>query len=153
MTLSPEVIATTTPNNAHVRNLWPSANTAAQDSSSADESLPTSPPPPLLERLQQVPLTPPRPRGPKHPVPDELKDERYFKRRRRNNEAAKRSRRARKERQDADMQRITEAEGENALLRMQLLQLRAEYDTLAQLLMRRQALYFPHPAFVPPHDN
>jgi hypothetical protein len=116
---------------------------ARKISTSSDEqsSPPPSPVPPLLDDHLQLPLTPPRPRGPKHPVPEELKDERYFKRRRRNNEAAKRSRRARKERQDADLKRIATVELENATLRMQLLQLRAEYDTLAHLLVRRQALY------------
>lgn len=41
-----------------------------------------------------------RPRGEKRPIPDEQKDEKYFERRRRNNEAAKKSRDARKLRED-----------------------------------------------------
>lgn len=41
-----------------------------------------------------------RPRGEKRPIPEELKDEKYFERRKRNNEAAKKSRDARKMRED-----------------------------------------------------
>lgn len=77
-------------------------------------------------------------RGPKHPVPDEMKDERYFKRRHRNNEAAKRSRLARKERQETELHRIALMEFENAALRTQMLTLRAEYETLAQIILLRR---------------
>jgi Basic region leucine zipper len=41
-----------------------------------------------------------RPRGEKRPIPEEQKDEKYFERRKRNNEAAKKSRDARKMRED-----------------------------------------------------
>lgn len=41
-----------------------------------------------------------RERGEKRPIPDEQKDEKYFERRKRNNEAAKKSRDARKIRED-----------------------------------------------------
>lgn len=41
-----------------------------------------------------------RQRGEKRPIPDEQKDEKYFERRKRNNEAAKKSRDARKLRED-----------------------------------------------------
>lgn len=41
-----------------------------------------------------------RPRGEKRPIPDEQKDEKYYERRKRNNEAAKKSRDARKMRED-----------------------------------------------------
>lgn len=41
-----------------------------------------------------------RQRGEKRPIPDEQKDEKYFERRKRNNEAAKKSRDARKIRED-----------------------------------------------------
>lgn len=41
-----------------------------------------------------------RQRGEKRPIPDEQKDEKYFERRKRNNEAAKKSRDARKMRED-----------------------------------------------------
>lgn len=41
-----------------------------------------------------------RQRGEKRPIPEEQKDEKYFERRKRNNEAAKKSRDARKMRED-----------------------------------------------------
>lgn len=41
-----------------------------------------------------------RPRGEKRPIPEEQKDEKYYERRKRNNEAAKKSRDARKLRED-----------------------------------------------------
>lgn len=41
-----------------------------------------------------------RRRGEKRPIPPELKDEKYFERRRRNNQAAKKSRDARRIRED-----------------------------------------------------
>lgn len=41
-----------------------------------------------------------RPRGEKRPIPEEQKDEKYFERRKRNNEAAKKSRDQRKMRED-----------------------------------------------------
>lgn len=44
--------------------------------------------------------TPRRPRGEKKPIPDTLKDEKYYERRKRNNLAAKKSRDARKQRED-----------------------------------------------------
>lgn len=45
-------------------------------------------------------LVPKRPRSEKKPIPENQKDERYFERRKRNNEAAKKSRDARKIRED-----------------------------------------------------
>lgn len=45
-------------------------------------------------------LIPKRPRCEKKPIPENQKDERYFERRKRNNEAAKKSRDARKIRED-----------------------------------------------------
>jgi len=39
-------------------------------------------------------------RGEKRPIPEEQKDDRYFERRKRNNQAAKKSRDARKLRED-----------------------------------------------------
>lgn len=41
-----------------------------------------------------------RPRSEKKPIPDEQKDEKYYERRKRNNQAAKKSRDARKIRED-----------------------------------------------------
>jgi primosomal protein N'' len=44
--------------------------------------------------------TPKRPRGEKKPIPEDQKDEKYYERRKRNNQAAKKSRDARKIRED-----------------------------------------------------
>jgi len=41
-----------------------------------------------------------RPRGEKKPIPEDQKDEKYYERRKRNNQAAKKSRDARKIRED-----------------------------------------------------
>jgi primosomal protein N'' len=43
---------------------------------------------------------PKRPRGEKRPIPEDQKDEKYYERRKRNNQAAKKSRDARKIRED-----------------------------------------------------
>lgn len=51
-----------------------------------------------FERLQCILNR--RQRGEKRPIPDEQKDDKYFERRKRNNEAAKKSRDARKIRED-----------------------------------------------------
>lgn len=45
-------------------------------------------------------LSPRRPRSEKKPIPDNQKDDRYYERRKRNNQAAKKSRDARKIRED-----------------------------------------------------
>lgn len=56
-------------------------------------SIPSSPCSSLLNPLR-------RQRGEKKPIPDDLKDEKYYERRKRNNQAAKKSRDARKMRED-----------------------------------------------------
>ena len=67
---------------------------------------------------------PRRPRGEKKPIPEEQKDQRYFERRKRNNQAAKKSRDQRKMREDTIAMRATFLEKENAILRTQVLALR-----------------------------
>lgn len=47
-----------------------------------------------------VSTAPRRPRGEKKPIPETLKDDKYYERRKRNNLAAKKSRDARKQRED-----------------------------------------------------
>ena len=64
---------------------------------------------------------PRRPRGEKKPIPDEMKDIKYFERRKRNNLAAKKSRDQRKVRESQICQRATLLEKENAVLRAQVL--------------------------------
>ncbi|XP_077991495.1 uncharacterized protein LOC144445726 [Glandiceps talaboti] len=71
-----------------------------------------------------------RKRADKQPVPDEAKDTRYFERRRRNNLAAKRSRDARRAREEDMSVRIAQLEQENAILRSQLAAAREKAETL-----------------------
>ncbi|XP_072020521.1 uncharacterized protein [Amphiura filiformis] len=84
-----------------------------------------------------------RPRGSnkrrnnKKPVAVEDKDDKYFERRKRNNMAAKRSRDARKHREDTIAMRANYLERENAILRAQLATLREEANSLRQLLSQR----------------
>ena len=59
-------------------------------------------------------------RGEKKPIPEDLKDSKYFERRKRNNLAAKKSRDQRKIREDQICQRATLLEKENAVLRAQV---------------------------------
>ena len=75
-----------------------------------------------------------RHRGEKRPIPEEQKDEKYYERRKRNNEAAKKSRDARKIREDRIAFRAALLEQENSLLRAQVLALRDELQTIRQLM-------------------
>ncbi|KAJ6645479.1 D site-binding protein [Pseudolycoriella hygida] len=78
-----------------------------------------------------------RQRGEKRPIPNEQKDEKYFERRKRNNEAAKKSRDARKIREDRIAFQAAVLEQENAILRAQVVSLRDENSTLRHLLCTR----------------
>ncbi|KAH8291475.1 hypothetical protein KR054_012174 [Drosophila jambulina] len=75
-----------------------------------------------------------RVRGEKRPIPDAQKDAKYYERRKRNNEAAKKSRDARKIREDRIAFRAALLEQENSILRAQVLALRDELQTVRQLL-------------------
>ncbi|XP_059056451.1 nuclear factor interleukin-3-regulated protein-like [Achroia grisella] len=75
-----------------------------------------------------------RRRGEKRPIPAELKDEKYFERRRRNNQAAKKSRDARRMREDQIAWRACVLEQENASLRAHIAALRQEALALRALL-------------------
>ncbi|KPJ19887.1 Cell death specification protein 2 [Papilio machaon] len=75
-----------------------------------------------------------RRRGEKRPIPAELKDEKYFERRRRNNQAAKKSRDARRVREDQIAWRACYLEQENASLRAHVAALRQEALALRALL-------------------
>lgn len=101
-----------------------------------------------------------RHRGEKKAIPEEQKDDKYFERRKRNNEAAKRSRDARKLREDrvrglrcvftirilkrsGSFQiafRASILEQENAILKSQIFTLRDEIATLRQMIFPRNAL-------------
>ena len=71
----------------------------------------------------------PRKKG--RPLPEELKDDAYWERRRKNNEAAKRSRDARRAKEYEVMMRARSLEQENLALRVEVARLQAE---LAKLL-------------------
>ncbi|CAH2062258.1 unnamed protein product, partial [Iphiclides podalirius] len=77
-----------------------------------------------------------RRRGEKRPIPAELKDEKYFERRRRNNQAAKKSRDARRVKEDQIAWRACFLEQENASLRAHIAALRQEAMTLRAMLAR-----------------
>ncbi|KAM3957664.1 uncharacterized protein ACR2FA_008375 [Aphomia sociella] len=88
-----------------------------------------------------------RRRGEKRPIPAELKDEKYFERRRRNNQAAKKSRDARRMREDQIAWRACVLEQENASLRAHIAALRQEALAL-------RALLSTHPSHIPlPHPT
>ncbi|XP_044736841.1 cell death specification protein 2 [Chrysoperla carnea] len=80
-----------------------------------------------------------RQRGEKKPIPDEQKDDKYFERRKRNNQAAKKSRDARKIREDQIALRASMLEHENAILRAQILTLREEATSLRQMLFFKKS--------------
>ncbi|XP_045781952.1 CCAAT/enhancer-binding protein delta-like [Maniola jurtina] len=108
------------------------------------------PPPCLPSYCQHLPLCSPsiipnitvsdaeaRRRGEKRPIPAEMKDEKYFERRRRNNQAAKKSRDARRMREDQIAWRACLLEQENASLRAHINALRQETLALRALLAAR----------------
>ncbi|XP_070536596.1 hepatic leukemia factor-like isoform X4 [Ptychodera flava] len=80
---------------------------------------------------------PPKRRSSKKPVSDEMKDDKYFERRKKNNMAAKRSRDARKMREEDVARRAAFLEKENAQLRTQLETLKEEAYALRQLLAQK----------------
>ncbi|XP_072174366.1 uncharacterized protein [Diadema setosum] len=87
--------------------------------------------------IARRPGQPTKRRGNKRTIPVEEKDERYFERRKRNNQAAKRSRDARKTREEQVGQRANYLEKENEILRAQLNTLRDEANSLRLLLAQR----------------
>ncbi|XP_046431011.1 nuclear factor interleukin-3-regulated protein-like [Neodiprion fabricii] len=77
-------------------------------------------------------------RGGKKPIPTEQKDEKYYERRKRNNEAAKKSRDARKIREDHIALKALMLEHENAILKVQIASLREEAQSLRHVLIKQQ---------------
>jgi len=69
-----------------------------------------------------------------------VKDEAYWERRRKNNDAAKRSRDSRRQKEDDMALRAALLEQENVRLRMQLDQLRGEIDRLRLLVLNPSSL-------------
>ncbi|KAI5640769.1 basic region leucine zipper domain-containing protein [Phthorimaea operculella] len=97
------------------------------------QHLPVRTPTPILPTCEDI-----RRRGEKRPIPPEMKDEKYFERRRRNNQAAKKSRDARRIREDQIAWRACVLEQENASLRAHVAALRQETLALRGLLAARE---------------
>ena len=95
--------------------------------------------PALARAIAAVQQTHKRPRSEKKAIPDEQKDGKYFERRKRNNHAAKKSRDARKAREDEIAIRASFLEKENAILRAQVATLREEANSLRQLLLQKRS--------------
>ncbi|XP_008328466.1 TEF transcription factor, PAR bZIP family member b isoform X2 [Cynoglossus semilaevis] len=76
-------------------------------------------------------------------VPDEQKDEKYWSRRKKNNVAAKRSRDARRLKENQITVRASFLERENAALRQQVAELRKDCGRCQNILARYEAKYGP----------
>lgn len=100
--------------------------------------------PALAHALALTSGRPNRPRSEKKSVPEDLKDDKYFERRKRNNQAAKKSREARKAREDEIAIRASFLEKENAILRAQVATLREEANSLRQLLLQKRSQQVHH---------
>ena len=103
----------------------PTPTSPLEESPISPQMIPMSPigspnPSNTLLTLALAKAVPRRPRGEKKPIPEDLKDNKYFERRKRNNLAAKKSRDQRKIREDQICQRATMLEKENAVLRAQV---------------------------------
>ncbi len=81
-----------------------------------------------------------RSRTSKKNLPDQAKDNKYFERRKRNNVAAKKSRDARKQREDEIAIRASFLEKENAILKAQLQTLKDEAQQLRILLAQKKTM-------------
>ncbi|XP_041371582.1 hepatic leukemia factor-like [Gigantopelta aegis] len=95
--------------------------------------------PALARALSAIQQTQKRPRSEKKAIPVDQKDNKYFERRKRNNNAAKKSRDARKAREDEIAIRASFLEKENAILRAQVATLREEANSLRQLLLQKRS--------------
>lgn len=82
-----------------------------------------------------------RPRSTKRPMPERLKDQAYFERRRRNNLAAKKSRDARKSRESLLSHRAASLHYENLLLRTMTANMHRELIHFQHALKCRQRFY------------
>ncbi|KAA0197903.1 hypothetical protein HAZT_HAZT003590 [Hyalella azteca] len=78
-----------------------------------------------------------KPRGQKKPIPDEMKTERYYERRSRNNRAAKKSRDQRKLRESLITQRAAFLEAENAHFRLKIAEFKKQLLAMDLLLAER----------------
>ena len=87
-----------------------------------------------------------RPRSEKKAIPEDQKDQKYFERRRRNNEAAKKSRDFRKQREDELAIRASFLERSNSVLRVQVHSMREEAMKLRQMWFQKCQLGDGHNA-------
>ncbi|EYB95047.1 hypothetical protein Y032_0164g3532 [Ancylostoma ceylanicum] len=65
-----------------------------------------------------------------HPVPQELKDEAYYERRKRNNESARRSREARRQKEDVNCRKLELVQQDNIRLKAELQRVVMELERL-----------------------
>lgn len=79
-------------------------------------------------------------RSRKESVPDENKDDKYWRRRAKNNEAAKRSRDLRREKETHILQRVAYLERENQAIHQELKVMKMENDELRKRLSRYEAV-------------
>ncbi|VDM79595.1 unnamed protein product, partial [Strongylus vulgaris] len=68
-----------------------------------------------------------------HPVPAELKDEAYYERRKRNNESARRSREARRQKEDVNFRKLEIVQQDNIRLKAELQRVVMELERLKYL--------------------
>lgn len=78
------------------------------------------------------------------PVPAEQKDQTYWERRHRNNESARRSREARRQKEEAVSFRVVYLENENMQLRTEVSMLRQEIEKLRSLMVYSTAHHAVH---------
>merc|ERR1712150_38623 len=74
----------------------------------------------------------------KHPMPEDSKDDKYWRRRAKNNEAAKRSREAKRMKEDEVQQKVEVLENERDLLRNKLEEALSEIRMLKERLNKDQ---------------
>ncbi|KAK6747277.1 hypothetical protein RB195_000469 [Necator americanus] len=65
-----------------------------------------------------------------HPVPQEMKDEAYYERRKRNNESARRSREARRQKEDVNSRKLELVQQDNLRLKAELQRVVMELERL-----------------------
>lgn len=82
-----------------------------------------------------------RQRGPKRPIPEDQKDEKYFERRSRNNEAAKKSRSMKRQREAEVEKETKELERERSYLDAQIAHLEKEVEDLSRHATEKKKQY------------
>lgn len=108
-----------------------------QGYSMKDVQTPTAFPHPFANFAQQLSTitqtmreTPPCSKKKPNPVPVEMKDEAYFERRKRNNESARRSREARRQKEDVNFRKLEVVQQDNLRLKAELQRVLMELERL-----------------------